>query len=421
MIPKPVDQVTEDDLRRLIGSSESRELEFKQSIGRSDEDVKEFLKDVSAMANATGGDVIYGVVEDIDENGNTVATEIQGIAGENSDDVVLRFDSLIRDCIKPRLLGIRIQPVLLNNTHSVFIVRVPRSWNAPHVVDRKGHWRFYYRDSAGTHPMDVTELRNAVTFADTLTKRLEEFRLQRLATIAADPLLESSAKIVLHFQPLSSIQPEAPLEMSRLKIDARKLVLIPSDTTLSETRLNFEGILAYNPHNPDGGYIQLFRNGSIEAVDAHQLKGNRIPIRDVERTIINATVRLLGLINDLGLSSSVQFHISLLGVKGYKLKIDTGNQIFATSFIEEAAERHEIDRSDLLLPGLLLTEETVSKFADLAIPDRLNEPRYLDLGNHVTAGLLHPLFSIIWNAAGFRESLYFDSEEAWTGQLRWDL
>ena len=79
MIAKPIDQIEEDDLQRLIGTAESRQLEFKASLGKSDEDVKEFLKDVSAMANATGGD-IYGVVEDIDENGNTVATEIQGIA-----------------------------------------------------------------------------------------------------------------------------------------------------------------------------------------------------------------------------------------------------------------------------------------------------------------------------------------------------
>src|SRR5947207_7385913 len=113
MIAKPIDQIVEDDLQRLIGTAESRELEFKERLGKSDEDVKEFLKDVSAMANATGGDLIYGIVQDIDENGNSVAKSIQGITVENADDVILRLDNLIRDCLKPRLLGIRIQPVLL--------------------------------------------------------------------------------------------------------------------------------------------------------------------------------------------------------------------------------------------------------------------------------------------------------------------
>ncbi len=94
--------------------------------------------------------------------------------------------------------------------------------------------------------------------------------------------------------------------------------------------------------------------------------------------------------------------------------------MFDDSFIRERAERHEIEHCDLLLPGLLFTEETLSQFRDLEIPERLQEPRYLDL-SRLIGELLHPLFDIVWNAAGFRESLYFDSEGVWTGQLRRDL
>lgn len=97
------------------------------------------------MANAIGGDIIYGIVEGVSEDGNTVAQVLQGISGENSDDEILRLDNLIRDCIKPRLIGIGIRALQLSNNNTAFIVRVPRSWNAPHVVDRGGHWRFYYR------------------------------------------------------------------------------------------------------------------------------------------------------------------------------------------------------------------------------------------------------------------------------------
>ena len=215
MIPKQLEQITEDDLQRLIGTSEDRQLEFKENLGGSDEQVKEFLKDVSAMANAIGGDILYGVVEGVNADGNTVAQVIQGISGENSDDATLRLDNLIRDCIKPRLMGVGIRPLQLTNTNTVFIVRVPRSWNAPHLVDRRGHWRFYYRDSAGTHPMDITELRHAMTFSDTLGHRLEEFRLDRLAKVATDGVLERGPKLVLHFQPLSSVQLDLPIDSRR--------------------------------------------------------------------------------------------------------------------------------------------------------------------------------------------------------------
>lgn len=63
MIAKQLDQITEDDLQRLIGTSEDLQSEFKESLARSDEEVKEFLKDVSAMANAIGGDIVAAELE----------------------------------------------------------------------------------------------------------------------------------------------------------------------------------------------------------------------------------------------------------------------------------------------------------------------------------------------------------------------
>jgi len=421
VIAKQLDQITEDDLQRLIGVSEDRQLEFKENLGRSDDEVKEFLKDVSAMANAIGGDVIYGVVEGVDGNGNTVGQIIQGISGEDSDEAILRLDNLIRDCIKPRLIGVGIRPVQLSNTNTVFIVRVPRSWNSPHVVDRKGHWRFYYRDSAGTHPMDITELRHAITFADTLGQRLEEVRLDRLAKVAGDTTLKRGPKIALHFQPLSSAQIDSQLDIATRRIDSRKLMLIPFDGIESELRPNFDGVLAFNSYGPQIGYLQVFRNGSIEAVDTNLLadeRGGYLPARAFEQKIINTTVRCLALINDLGNASPIRFHISLLGVKGYKVKVQTWAENVDMYWYNQQSDRFEIDRDDLLLPGLLFSEEDVALFSSLAIPGRgdATDGRYGELFKHV-GKLLHPLFNVVWNAAGFTGSLYYNSEGIWTGQI----
>ncbi len=41
---------------------ESRNLEFKRQLpGNSDSEKKEFLADVTAMANSGGGDIVYGM------------------------------------------------------------------------------------------------------------------------------------------------------------------------------------------------------------------------------------------------------------------------------------------------------------------------------------------------------------------------
>jgi len=115
MIPKQLNEIVEEDLLQLIGVGESKQLEFKETLGAADEEIKEFLKDVSAMATAIGGDVIYGVVQGVDANGNTVATSVDGLPAVNADDFILRLENLIRDCIKPRLLGSGTQSVLLQS------------------------------------------------------------------------------------------------------------------------------------------------------------------------------------------------------------------------------------------------------------------------------------------------------------------
>ena len=67
MIKKDIDQITEEDLQALIDNSvlEIKTIEYKQSLPSNAESAKkEFLADVSSFANASGGDIIYGIVED---------------------------------------------------------------------------------------------------------------------------------------------------------------------------------------------------------------------------------------------------------------------------------------------------------------------------------------------------------------------
>ena len=59
----PLQDISLDDLQRLVTNavSESRSIEYKQALpGTTNDDKKEFLADVSAFANAVGGDLLYG-------------------------------------------------------------------------------------------------------------------------------------------------------------------------------------------------------------------------------------------------------------------------------------------------------------------------------------------------------------------------
>src|ERR1700730_4029747 len=109
MIDKPLAAIGAADIVRLVAEAtpEGRTIEFKRELpGPRDSDRKEFLADVSSFANATGGDLIYGVEE---KDGK--ATAAAGLTITNVDAEVLRLDQMIRSGISPRLAGCQVQPV----------------------------------------------------------------------------------------------------------------------------------------------------------------------------------------------------------------------------------------------------------------------------------------------------------------------
>jgi len=66
MLKKPIDEITITDITNLITgqAAENRRLEFKQAFEITGVgDRKEFLADVSAFANTSGGYIVFGAKE----------------------------------------------------------------------------------------------------------------------------------------------------------------------------------------------------------------------------------------------------------------------------------------------------------------------------------------------------------------------
>ena len=202
LVGKPLDEITEADLQELIDHqvAEGKEYDYKLQMNYSDEDKREFLADVSSFANTVGGHLIIGM----DEAGG-IPTAIQGLQ-EDKDSLKLRLEEIIRNGIAPRIrFDIQPAPVTSGN---VVVIRIPQSWSAPHMVTFKNYSRFYARNSAGKYQLDVTDLRSAFTLSEATTERIRNFRLDRIAKIAADetPIkLSAGAKLVLHVVPIGAL------------------------------------------------------------------------------------------------------------------------------------------------------------------------------------------------------------------------
>jgi hypothetical protein len=201
LIDVPLNRLQLEDLQALVveQAREGRSLELKQLVEGDDGAKREFLADVSSLANASGGDLVIGVRE---EDG--IATELVGIP--RADAETLRLENILRDGLQPRLPGVQTRIIDHDQERAVLVMRVPRSWAGPHMVAYKRLSRFYSRNSAGKYQLDVGEIRAAFNSSQTAQAAVRDFRIERLSRITADqggvPLL-AGAKVVMHLIPLS--------------------------------------------------------------------------------------------------------------------------------------------------------------------------------------------------------------------------
>ncbi len=383
---KPVEQITESDLDELIANQvrEGKVIDYKEALpGNSPSDRKEFLADVSSFANAAGGDLIYGMKESAG-----LPTEVCGLDLADVDAAIARLDNLIRNGLEPRAY-VSVFPITVKTSKTAIIIRVPRSWSLPHMVTLEGHDKFYSRDSHGKHPLDVGELRALFALSETTGQHIRRFRAERLSNIVAGEtpvLIQEGSKAVLHIVPLSAFAPGTSPSPSLPVIDILKLRPIRPGSMGWSHRINFDGVVTFAQYQDTGTpftYLQLFRNGAIEAVDMRlvsEYEGTRIITgNSYEAVLIGAVEQFLSVQREIGTQPPLLIMLSLLGVRGCTMFVGYLGQ-----------ERDTVDRNDLLIPEVL-----VDSFES-------------DIGT-----VMRPVFDALWNATGHPGSPSYDDAGKW--------
>ena len=127
-------------------------------------------------------------------------------------------------------------------------------------------------------------------------------------------------------------------------------------------------------------YIQLYKNGIIEAVESSFLEittNNEkiIPFVAYEEELIKSTKQYVEFLQEVNVESPYLIYITLTGVKGYEIK--GGRSFFGSG--------HRIDR-EILSPEVVIWEDS----------------------NIEIDTLLRPIFDSIWNACGYTQSISYD-------------
>lgn len=386
MIPKPLENITEADLQALIDASapEGMQLDYKRELpSSSDQGKVKFLKEITALANTQGGDLVYGMAEDAG-----IAHALKPLTFTSRDHLLQRLESLCTSGVDPRMTGLlQYQFVPLDQGGDALVIRVRKSWNAPHRVTTGGHAHFYGRNANGCYQLDVGELRQAFTLSDSMAERIRNFRADRLLKLRSSDTpvpLQSGPTMILHLVPLQSVMDAIRIDLTTHERTLWNLALL--GLSGHTHRINLDGYLSY-PHfdsEPTMGYAQLFRNGTIESVVAHPgWKADRkFYSRQYEGEVIKALRGYFALLPDLGVAPPAYVFLSITGLDGYELGVNT-------RYFTEGEYR--IDRGHLILP-------------EMAVDDWSADP----------ATVMRPAFDMVWNAFGLERSFNYDENGHWT-------
>lgn len=367
---------------------ESRTLDFKRDlIGPADAAKLEFVKDISALANTDGGDILFGV----DEVGGLIA-DIPGVELPDVDGELLRLQQAILHGISPRPFGIDMHAVPLANGRHVLVVRVPKSWSGPHMVVRSGFNRIMGRHLAGNEVMSIDELRNAFARSEGTADRIRAFRdsrIQALATRRPRNGGGANSLLLVHVVPFQSLLPGAVIDVSVMNAEPNRyrLPLLSSNST--DTRFNSEGFRAVamrgNPER-ESAYSQLYRNGAVELALQEFVRPDENPLKvhpHVLGPCIAKTIpKLLTLLHELfGIQPPVSICVSFLNCLGTYTESDGWFSL------------GPVDSDRVIAPDVIVQ----------------------DFSREAVIRALRPPIDVLWNSVGVAESLYFDASGNWIG------
>ncbi|MCK1380132.1 ATP-binding protein, partial [Bradyrhizobium sp. 24] len=154
------------DFQKMVDAriEETLTLEYKASpaLSRDSKDVHELCKDVSAMANSAGGQIVYGIEEDKKTHKPTKADD--GVV----DDKITRewIIQILNSNIPPRIDRVSVQRIRLSDKGHGFVVSVEPTLTGPHQPPDKKYysalnsmpcrWRIMKYETSSGGPLRLT-------------------------------------------------------------------------------------------------------------------------------------------------------------------------------------------------------------------------------------------------------------------------
>jgi hypothetical protein len=390
LLLEDIAQVNAQYLQRLCDDKcpESETLDFKRDLpGNSDKDKHELLKDICALANAGGGDLVY-CVDEVDG----VAALIVPASAEPADNAKRRISQVLDAGIEPRVPGVRLHHVEVPGGYAL-VVRVPASYEGPHCLRSNNNRRFVIRNGTGTTDMSYEQIRSAFDRTATLAEKARHFVATRNDLIGKrktpTPVMQGPIW-VLHLVSLAGIAERRTVDLRELHSRSFTDFIGPGWGGASRT-FNFDGLAVHPGGARDDGhytYNHIFRTGAMEAA---QIGGGQRQIDNggPERSIVWSldmskffhwsASKFIQSAKSLGFGGPALLGVAILDVQGYELGIGDAFHRFS----QATADR----------PHLIPPEVWIDNLDTVSIDDALR-----------------PSLDVLWQAFGLERCLDFDAK-----------
>lgn len=394
-------------VQRLIDAAlpEDQELEYKRELPRKITDptraaqskadpFEEFAKDVSAMANASGGVLLYGVAEDE----KTKRPSIYPITEEPFDHAQVRLHSVLDSLIEPRLMGVTFNEVSVEGGY-VLGIRVPGSLAGPHWHGKPERRRFSVRRGGRVSEYTYQELRAAFDRNASAATRARQWMTERLASIKEGrtwrPLLPGPMTVVHIIPMLSYYQEEPPIDLRRASELAIKFPKPWMQGGYSDG-INFDGYMIYQSGGEEDtelfGYTQLFRDGTMEVVRSAgpvwptDSSDDLVGGGPIAWTVHDAVTMTPSAIRAFGKDGPLLVGASVIGTAGHALP----------AYGRRDHRRHVSDRDALVVPAAYVeqtdNDEELNRVAKTAL-------------------------DMIWQGFGYRSCPHYDEQGKYREEL----
>ncbi len=214
-------EYTFEDIQTLIdnGAEENVHLDFKAagSLDTADKKKHEIAKDVSAFANSDGGVIIYGINEE-----HNKASSFSFVDGNVYTKEWL--EQVIQDNIQRHIEDLHIYPIRKDGDikQTIYVVKIPRSCNTPHMSADKC---YYKRNNFRSVKMEEYEVRDLFYRENTPKLRIWGYLLKQEAS--------NEEYIIYTFQAQICNDGNTLAELCKLNCN---LINIPNDINLSWDR-----------------------------------------------------------------------------------------------------------------------------------------------------------------------------------------